>query len=271
MTLHLLANPGCRGGIQRTVRVVLQAMVPPRPPPALVCVSERELRREPPPVEAAAPQPALAVVLFLREDEPEEGRGENRALRLLRARLSHPPWRYHHTERLGPARPGVLPYQPAGQDLYSLGGARDLPLWAVRQVHYGPEALRYTLYCRHASFSRAVALYAAVLGREPAAERPGFACFALSRPRSGCEVQLALKRLPPESRPSCLTSALLEFRVGDLRPLRPHLPHPCTPVSALRWQTRDHDGNKILLQVESAFLCFFSSLFHERKRSCVLR
>ncbi|KAJ8351265.1 hypothetical protein SKAU_G00227410 [Synaphobranchus kaupii] len=160
----------------------------------------------------------------------------------LRAHLSRPLWQYHHTESL-------LPYQPAGQDFYSLGGGRDLPLWAVRQVHYGHKALRYTLYCRHASFPLAVVLYAAILGREPAAERAGFVCFDLFRPRSGCKVQLALKCLPAGSHPSRLPSALLEFRVNNLRPLRPHLPHPCTPISALRWQTQDHDGNKILLQL----------------------
>ncbi|XP_061092996.1 uncharacterized protein LOC133125243 [Conger conger] len=253
VTLHLLANPGCGGGIQRTVRLVLQALVPSPPAPALIWVSERELHRDPPHMEAVPPglppQPALVVVLFLREEEEEEAVGENRALRLLRAHLSRPPWRYHHTELLPPHRRGVRPYHPGGQDFYSLGGARDLPLWAVRQVHYGHEAVRYTLYCHHASFALAVALYAAILGRQPAAERDGFVCFSLFHPRSGCEVQLALKRLPPESRPSRLTSALLEFRVSDLWALLPLLPHPCTPISGLRWQTRDHDGNKILLQI----------------------
>ncbi|KAG9340981.1 hypothetical protein JZ751_020175, partial [Albula glossodonta] len=78
--------------------------------------------------------------------------------------------------------------------------------------------------------------------------REGFVCFTLFRPRLGFEVQLALKRLPPGVNPVRLSSSILEFRISDLRPLRPHLPHPCISISALRWQTRDHDGNKILLQ-----------------------
>ncbi|XP_069049791.1 protein FAM124A-like isoform X2 [Lepisosteus oculatus] len=240
-TLHLLADPGCGPSLRRTVAGLLQPVAPDGP--RLVQVSERESPRGCP----AAPrgQPALAVVLFLREPGARRGGG---ALWLLQRRLSCPPWRYHHTEPTSPRR-HILPYCPAAQDLYSLGGAPDLPLWAARQVHYGKEAVRFTLYCRDSTFSKTRALYAAVLGRDASLSRDGFCCFSLFCPRPACEVQLALKRLPPEGRPAPLPSALLEFRVRDLQALRRRLPGPCTPISLQRWQTLDYDGNRILLQV----------------------
>ncbi|NXR97412.1 F124A protein, partial [Oxylabes madagascariensis] len=46
-------------------------------------------------------------------------------------------------------------------------------------------------------------------------------------------------------------SAVLEFRVKDVGQLVPLLPNPCSPISEGRWQTEDHDGNRILLQVSS--------------------
>ncbi|KAG5833736.1 hypothetical protein ANANG_G00279040 [Anguilla anguilla] len=46
----------------------------------------------------------------------------------------------------------------------------------------------------------------------------------------------------------------MEIRVRDVGGLVPLLPRPCTPISQVRWQTEDYDGNKILLQVRGSTL-----------------
>uniref|UniRef100_A0A8C4QMZ0 FAM124 domain-containing protein n=1 Tax=Eptatretus burgeri TaxID=7764 RepID=A0A8C4QMZ0_EPTBU len=66
-------------------------------------------------------------------------------------------------------------------------------------------------------------------------------------------VQLAVQRLPIGVQPGRSPCALLEVRVpgSEMGRFVPLLPSSCQPISATRWQTRDHDGNKILLQTNS--------------------
>ncbi|XP_072259576.1 protein FAM124A [Pyxicephalus adspersus] len=62
------------------------------------------------------------------------------------------------------------------------------------------------------------------------------------------DIEFSLKRLLKGQTPVPLESSLLEFRVKDFGQLIPLLPNQCSPISEGRWQTADHDGNKILLQ-----------------------
>ncbi|KAI1899187.1 hypothetical protein AGOR_G00059080 [Albula goreensis] len=247
VSVHIITDPGQATPLQRAADTLLSCI---HPELLLFRVSERgtwqqrhkraraypsSLQRAPP------PQPALALILFLQEGEGEYG-GEEQLSRLHRA-LQRPPWQYHHTERVNGR---LLPLAPCSQDFFTL--APGTPLWAVRQVHYGKEIVRFTVYCRHQTFSDMVAMYRLLL-RRPLAQRREDFCFFVVYSNPDTEIQLSFKRLPRGQNPAPTEAAILEFRVRDVGGMVPLLPHPCTPISEARWQTEDYDGNKILLQV----------------------
>ncbi|KAK7938467.1 hypothetical protein WMY93_001793 [Mugilogobius chulae] len=208
VSVHLIADPDQGGFLQNATDAALSWV---HPDLQLFRVSERaHCSKKRPQIPSS--QPALAVILFLQESYG----GEEHILSLHRA-LQRPPWRYHHTEN---------------QDFFTL--TPGTPLWAVRQVHYGKEIVRFTIYCRYENYIDMVRLYKLLLQKRvlrrrrisafrEAAEGAGAAGFGLG---------------------------LLEVRVRDVGALVPLLPHTCSPISELRWQTQDYDGNKILLQVQ---------------------
>ncbi|XP_035264712.1 protein FAM124A-like isoform X2 [Anguilla anguilla] len=251
VSVHIITDPGQATPLQRAADALLSCI---HPELQLFRVSERgawRLRPKPPPrgppsiLQRAPPaQPALAVILFLQE----ECGGEGRILHLHRA-LQRPPWRYHHTKRVNGR---LLPPAPHSQDFFTL--APGTPLWAVRQVHYGKKMVRFTVYCRHQSFGDMVRMYGLLLRRPLAQCREDLCLFVVySNPHT--EVQLSFKRLPWGQSPVPTDSAIMELRVRDVGGLVPLLPHPCTPISEVRWQTEDYDGNKILLQVRGSNQC----------------
>jgi hypothetical protein len=140
----------------------------------------------------------------------------------------------------------VLTLAPCSQDFFTL--APGTPLWAVRQVHYGKEIVRFTVYCRHDNYGDMVRLYRLLLQRRPAQKKEDF-CFFVVYANPDTEIQLSFKRLPRGQSPARAHSAVVEIRVRDVGSLVPLLPQPCSPISPVRWQTEDYDGNKILLQV----------------------
>lgn len=236
VSIHIIADPGESQPLQEAIDKVLAWI---HPDLQLFRVSERRAARR----RRRAPrgtQPALAVLLFLQEDF-----GEEHILRLHRA-LRRPPWRHHHTERV----PGkLLPYLPGSQDFFTL--APGTPLWAVRPVHYGREIVRFTVYCRHDHYADSLKFYELILRRSPSQRKKDFCIFPIFS-NLEVDIQFSLKRLPCDQSPAPTDSAVLEFRVKDLGELVPLLPNPCSPISEGRWQTEDHDGNRILLQVPRA-------------------
>ncbi|XP_029967984.1 protein FAM124A [Salarias fasciatus] len=246
VSVHLLADPGQARVLQRAADAVLSWV---HPDLQLFRVSERasvyrparpgRLQNGGP---AAACQPALAVILFL-----QEASGGEEQIATLRRTLREPPWRYHHTEKVSNGR-RMLPLTPCSQDFFTL--APGTPLWAVRQVHYGKEVVRFTVYCRHEAYPDMVRLYRLLLRRRLAQKKEDF-CFFVVYSNPDMEVQLSFKRLPRGRSPAALESAVMEVRVRDVGELVPLLPRPCSPISELRWQTEDCDGNKLLLQVQS--------------------
>lgn len=94
-----------------------------------------------------------------------------------------------------------------------------------------------------------VRLYKLLLQRRVAQKKEDF-CFFVVYSNPDMEIQLSFKRLPRGQTPMVLESAVMEVRVRDVGALVPLLPHPCSPISEVRWQTEDYDGNKILLQVQ---------------------
>ncbi|XP_037646526.1 protein FAM124A isoform X3 [Sebastes umbrosus] len=255
--VHLIADPGQGKFLQRAADAVLAWV---HPELQLFRISERASVSRPKHHHNGSPvaafQPALAVIVFLQEAYG----GEEQILMLHRA-MQRPPWRYHHTEQVSNGR-RMLPLTPCSQDFFTLSAGT--PLWAVRQVHYGKEIVRFTVYCRHENYVDMVRLYKLLLQRRVAQKKEDF-CFFVLYSNPDMEIQLSFKRLPRGQSPAALESAVMEVRVRDVGTLVPLLPRPCSPISEVRWQTEDYDGNKILLQVQGAHFqhqhgpCYISS------------
>uniref|UniRef100_A0A9L0TF20 Family with sequence similarity 124 member A n=1 Tax=Equus caballus TaxID=9796 RepID=A0A9L0TF20_HORSE len=234
VSIHIIADPGESQPLQEAIDKVLAWI---HPDLQLFRVSERRASRRRRKLPKVA-QPALAVVLFLQEEY-----GEEQILQLHRT-LQRPPWRHHHTERV-PGR--FLPYLPCSQDFFTL--APGTPLWAIRPVHYGREIVRFTIYCRHDNYADILKFYELILRRSPSQKKTDFCIFPIFS-NLDVDIQFSLKRLPSDQTPVPTDSSVLEFRVKDIGQLVPLLPNPCSPISEGRWQTEDHDGNKILLQAQ---------------------
>ncbi|XP_075968367.1 protein FAM124A isoform X2 [Anarhichas minor] len=242
--VHLIADPGQGKLLQRAADGVLAWV---HPELQLFRVSERASVCRPKRHQNGGPvgacQPALAVIVFLQEAHG----GEEQVLMLHRA-LQRPPWCFHHTEKVSNGR-RMSPLSPCSQDFFTLSPGT--PLWAMRQVHYGKEIVRFTVYCRHENYVDMVRLYKLLLQRRPAQKKEDF-CFFVVYSNPEMEIQLSFKRLPRGQSPAVLESAVMEVRVRDIGTLVPLLPQPCSPISEVRWQTEDYDGNKILLQVRGS-------------------
>ncbi|XP_075865554.1 protein FAM124A isoform X2 [Microcebus murinus] len=249
VSIHIIADPGESQALQEAIDKVLAWIHPDLP---LFRVSERRAcrRRRKAPKGA---QPALAVVLFLQEEY-----GEEQILQLHRT-LQRPPWRHHHTERV---QGRFLPYLPCSQDFFTL--APGTPLWAIRPVHYGKEIVRFTIYCSHDNYADSQRFYELILRRTPSQRKTDFCIFPVFS-NLDVDIQFSLKRLPCDQSPVPTDSSVLEFRVRDIGELVPLLPNPCSPISEGRWQTEDHDGNKILLQCTRVRL-----VFGKQRKTCCL-
>lgn len=251
MTVHLLASSGHGAQLQQTLDQLLGCICPEV---RLFLVSERMS-----PVkyyDKGHPKrsrfPGMSVLLFLHDSL-----GEERLFRVLDS-LRRWPWRcYPAPIAQGRACPSIL----ARQDFYSLDS--QMPVWGVRQVHCGSEILRVTLYCSFDNYEDAVRLYEMILQRDTTSQKSDFCFFALYATDSFA-LQLSLKQLPLGMSVDPKESSVLQFKVQEIGQLVPLLPHPCVPISRTRWQTRDYDGNTILLQVWPVLLYNNLADTHER-------
>lgn len=237
VSVHIITDPGESKTLQQAIDKLLAWI---HPDLQLFRVSERRVpKKRGKPGKAGVSQPALAVILFLQEEYGEE------PILQLHETFQRPPWHYHHTERV---HGKFLPYMPCSQDFYTL--APETPLWAIRPVHYGKEIIRFTIYCRSENFVDILKLYELILKRPVCQKKADFCVFPVYS-NMEIDIQFSLKKLPKGQAPIPTESAVLEFRVKDVGQLVPLLPNPCSPISEGRWQTEDHDGNRILLQVSS--------------------
>lgn len=236
MTVHLLASSGHSLLLQQTLDRLLEWVCPDI---RLFTVSERvtplkyyERYRK-----RSCGFPGISVLLFLHEDL-----GEERIFQ-VHEQFQRPPWRYQCAQI---ANGQSHPYAPAHQDFYSLDD--QMPVWGIRRVHCGPEILRVTLYCSFDNYEDAVRLYEMILQQEATMQKSNFCVFVLYATQN-IAVQLCLKQLPVGVAAEPQEASALQFKVREIGQLVPLLPNPCIPVSSTRWQTRDYEGNKILLQV----------------------
>ncbi|XP_052660467.1 protein FAM124B [Harpia harpyja] len=239
MTVHLLANSGHSLLLQQTLDRLLEWICPDI---RLITVSERvtplkyyERYRK-----RSYGFPGISVLLFLHEDL-----GEERIFQ-VHEQFQRPPWRYQCAQI---ANGQSHPYAPAHQDFYSLDD--QMPVWGIRRVHCGPEILRVTLYCSFDNYEDAVRLYEMILQQEATMQKSNFCVFVLYATQN-IAVQLCLKQLPVGVAAEPKESSALQFKVREIGQLVPLLPNPCIPVSSTRWQTRDYEGNKILIQVQDS-------------------
>ncbi|NXX40134.1 F124A protein, partial [Tricholaema leucomelas] len=237
VSVHIITDPGESKTLQQAIDQLLAWI---HPDLQLFRVSERRVpKKRKKPGKAGVSQPALAIIMFLQEEYGEE------PILQLHETFQQPPWHYHHTERV---HGKFLPYMPCSQDFYTL--APETPLWAIRPVHYGKEIIRFTIYCRGENFADLLKLYELILKRPVCQKKADFCVFPVYS-NMEIDIQFSLKKLPKGQVPMPTESAVLEFRVKDVGQLVPLLPNPCSPISEGRWQTEDHDGNRILLQVSS--------------------
>uniref|UniRef100_A0A670JM57 Family with sequence similarity 124 member B n=1 Tax=Podarcis muralis TaxID=64176 RepID=A0A670JM57_PODMU len=182
--------------------------------------------------------PGTSVLLFLHEDLGEE--------RIFQVHdfFQRPPWQRVHLEI---ASRKLSSHALDGQDFYGLD--EHMPVWGLRQVHYGTEILRVTLYCSFDNYADAVRLYETILQKEATVQKSSFCAFVLYVTES-IAVQLCLKQLPLGICVDSKESSVLQFKVHEIGQLVPLLPNPCIPISSTRWQTEDYEGNKILFQVQ---------------------
>ncbi|XP_053912749.1 protein FAM124A isoform X2 [Cuculus canorus] len=234
VSVHIITDPGESKTLQQAIDKLLAWI---HPDLQLFRVSERRApKKHRKPGKAGIHQPALAIILFLQEEYGEE------PILQLHETFQQPPWHFHHTERV---HGKFLPYMPCSQDFYTL--APETPLWSIRPVHYGKEIIRFTIYCRSENFVDILKLYELILKRPVCQKKTDFCVFPLYS-NMEIDIQFSLKKLPEGQVPMPTESAVLEFRVKDVGQLVPLLPNPCSPISEDRWQTEDHDGNRILLQ-----------------------
>ncbi|XP_008586603.1 PREDICTED: protein FAM124B, partial [Galeopterus variegatus] len=235
MTVHLLASSGHGSLLQQTLDQLLDCICPEV---RLFLVSERV--RPVKHYEKYQPKrsrfPGMSVLLFL-----QERLGEERLFRVLGS-LQHSPWQCYPTQA---AQGRPCPHLLANQEFYSLDN--QMPVWGVRQVRGGTEILRVTLYCSFDNYEDAIRLYEMILQTEATLQKSNF-CFFVLYATESFSLQLSLKQLPLGMSVDPKESSVLQFKVQEIGQLVPLLPNPCVPISSTRWQTRDYDGNKILLQ-----------------------
>lgn len=184
--------------------------------------------------------PSVAVMLFLGED----GQLGYERIQSAKRRFEKPPWKYHHSEHVGNGK--INPYPNNSPDYFY--SSEELPLWAMRVVHFGKELIRSVLFVSQVSWKYMVQFYKLIIGYAPIICKEDFCLFTMYSGEN-YDVQFALKMLKGETTPRVLESVKLQFQVPDVGSLVPLLPNVCKPITDNLWETRDHDGNIITIEV----------------------
>lgn len=184
--------------------------------------------------------PSIGVMVFLHE----EGMLGCERIQTAKNYFESPPWKFHHSEHV--SRGVIQPYPYNSQDYYFTSD--DLPLWAVRQVHCGKEHIRLVTFTSYENWDDMVTFYKLIIGADPDIVKNDFCLFTLHT-QPCYDVQFALKKLPKDIHPKKLDSIRMQFRITDVGHIVPLFPNICQPLSDTKWQTTDHDGNTVVLDV----------------------
>ena len=180
---------------------------------------------------------SLSVILFLHEERECTSILDNS--RYETELTVQTAWKFHHdVKQFSKIDSTVI----TSQKYYELGP--DLPLWAVAQVHYGNEFLRFNILVKN--FEKMKTFYETLIGKSCEVSRPGFCYFVLAT-HPGLEIHLSLKWLPNLT-PRCITTAALRFKFRKLDTILSYLLSPPVHITPRLWQTEDPDGNVLLLE-----------------------
>ncbi|XP_059149880.1 LOW QUALITY PROTEIN: protein FAM124B-like [Physella acuta] len=245
ITLHIIADPHEVCPLADLYQPIISYVDPHL---HLFRVTERSAPRYKPNLTSTSTTPALAVMGFLtRIRTRTHGTRSRDVISEARQLLKRRPWRFHHDEKMHAGKINALPDN--AQEYYYT--SPDLPLWALRHVHYGRQHIRYVLYTYRASWADQVNFYKLVFGIEPDLLRDDFCLFTVYA-NENYDVQFALKKQTNDQDIVTLDSVYIQIKVKDVGRLVPLLPGVCRPVSDVKWQTSDHDGNVIVLDVVRA-------------------
>ena len=239
LTIHFITDPKKSRKLKKLLKPLIDSIVPKLKLFNYVERSEKmpkkpEMNKE----EKLSTVPASGVVLFINE-----GFGMERIMEAQKYLSEKSEWSVHHSEKVGA---NAVPYPTNNQDFYA--HHEEMPLWAVRQVHFGRDRLRFQIFVSNENWQDTIDFYSTVLARNFQYQKDDFCYFLVYASRElNLEVQLAFKKLPVGFKPRLLDSTILQFKVETIESLCPLLPNVCSAISDRRWQTMDPDGNKILL------------------------
>ena len=183
--------------------------------------------------------PSMAIMVFLHE----EGMLGFQRIQTVKRNFEKAPWKFHHSEEVH--RGAINPYPYNSQDFYYT--SENLPLWAIRQVHYGKEHIRTVLFVSEDNWDNMVQFYKLLVGAEPDTKREDFCLFTVHS-HVNFDIQLALKKLQSDTKPRVLENVKIQFRVNDISNIMPMFPNVCRPLSDSRWETTDNDGNVVVIE-----------------------
>ena len=183
--------------------------------------------------------PSMAIMVFLHE----EGMVGFERIQSVKRSFEKAPWKFHHSEEVH--RGAINPYPYNSQDFYYT--SENLPLWAIRQVHYGKEHIRTVLFVSEDNWDSMVQFYKLLVGSEPDTKRNDFCLFTVHS-HIHFDIQLALKKLQCDTKPRVLENVKIQFRVNDISNIMPMFPNVCRPLSDSRWETTDNDGNVVVIE-----------------------
>ncbi|KAK3578585.1 hypothetical protein CHS0354_002154 [Potamilus streckersoni] len=184
--------------------------------------------------------PSTAIMIFLHEDEVV---CKNKIMN-AKCQFEHLPWKYHHSEHV--SNGSINPYPYNSHDYFYT--SEEYPLWAVRQVHYGKEHLRIVLFTSEENWDDMVQFYKLILCLDPDVNKQDFCMFTIHS-HIHYDIQFSLKKIQGDTKIRPVDCVKLQFRVTGVGHLVPLFPNICKPVSNSKWETTDHDGNIIVLDV----------------------